>query len=309
MNPPGDDYALAVEIGGTKIQFAIGTADGRILSVEQTPAASNADEILARLDARIPEALTKARAEGIDVSRAAVGFGGPVDSERGVVLKSFQVSGWDEFPLAAHFEDTLDLPTILANDSNAAGWAEYRLGSGQGTRHFLYMNIGSGIGGALVVDGRLHDGQGFGAGELGHTWVPDWTAEAPGAATELERICSGWAIEERVAATWGAGDERIDCARLGALAEQGDARAVEEIQRVAESLGIALANAVNLLNPERIAIGGGVSLLGDTLLDPLRDAVDRHTMPPLRGTYTITQCALAEHVVLAGALLLAPDAR
>ena len=311
---------LAMEIGGTKLQAALGTHDGEILDIERgtAPAAEGAAAIMAWFAGAVPPMLERATAEGNTVGGIGVGFGGPVESATGKVLVSHQVGGWEGFPLKAWCEERFGLPTAVANDSNAAGWAEYCRGAGRGTRHFCYMNIGSGIGGALIVDGRLHDGQGRGAGEIGHTYVPDWTAGTAGAADKLEHLCSGWSIEKRLRASARLdagtplfalcdGDPgRITTTLLGRAAAEGDVLALDAIQRVAESIGIALANVVTLFHPERIALGGGVSLMGEVLLDPIRCCVDARLFGPFRGRYEIVPCALAESVVLVGALLLAP---
>ena len=314
MNESQDSLLLALEIGGTKLQAAIGTAAGEILqSVRGSAPGGGAAAILDWFAANVPPLLDAAPRP---VRGIGIGFGGPVDSAEGKVLVSHQVEGWKDLRLAQWFEDRFGIGTRVFNDSNSAGWAEYVLGAGRGTRNFLYSNIGSGIGGAIVIDGRLLDGRGYGAGEMGHTWVVDW--EKPGACgmTKLENICSGWAIERRIRAWKGlaagsalhrlcSGDAAgLTCAMLGEAARLGDGRALEEIDRVAKSIGTAMANAVTLFHPEKIALGGGVSLLGDVLLGPIRAYADQFAFGPFQGRFEIVPCQLGESVVLAGALLL-----
>jgi len=315
MNQPQDNFLLALEIGGTKLQAALGTPAGDILQMRRGPAPQGgAPAILDWFAGKIPTLL---QAAGKPVRAIGIGFGGPVDSAAGRVLVSHQVEGWKDLQLAQWFHDRFGIPTRLFNDSNAAGWAEYRLGAGRGTRHFLYSNIGSGIGGAIVIDGRLHDGQGFGAGEVGHTWVVNWENPESCDMIKLENICSGWAIERRIRA-WkhiepnsplyklANGDPAtLTCAILGDAARNGDPRALDEIDRVARSVATSLANAVTLFHPEKIALGGGVSLLGDVLLDPIRRYADQFAFGPFQGRFQIVPCQLGESVVLAGALLLA----
>jgi len=308
---------LGVEIGGTKLQLAAGMSSGEVLATHRgaAPAEDGAQGILDWLAREVPAFLERQE----DVERIGVGFGGPVDTAVGTVLVSHQVSGWDGLPLVQWFEKRFGLPTTLANDSNAAGWAEYRLGAGQGSQTFCYMNIGSGIGGAVVIGGRLHNGQGFGAGEFGHTYVPDWTAKEPGVAQKAELLCSGWSIERRLRegpapekgtpldTLSGGSPESITCAMLAEAARQGDARALGEIDRVAGALGTVLANAIAICHPERIALGGGVALMGDVLLEPVRRYVRERAFGPFRDSVTIVPCALGESVVPIGAMLLAAD--
>ena len=311
---------IGVEIGGTKLQAALGGGDGHIEACRRGAAPSGgATAIMEWFIPEIAALLEQAGLQPRDIARIGIGFGGPVETATGTVLVSHQVEGWSGFRLKAWFEERFGIETLVFNDSNAAGWAEYVLGAGRGTRHFMYSNIGSGIGGALVIDGRLHDGQGRGASEVGHTYIPDWTAE-PGVARKLEDLCSGWAIERRARA-WadpnpdtplgslcGGKGSAITCAMLGEAARLGDAAAKAEIERVGQSIGLALANAITLFHPERIAMGGGVSLLGDVLLGPIRHWANEYAFGPFKDRFEIVQCALGESVVLAGAMLLTKDA-
>jgi len=314
------DHVIGIEIGGTKLQAAIGTCEGELLHIERgaAPREEGAPGILAWCGKTVPLLLKRAGAEGARVSGIGVGFGGPIDTEAGRVLVSHQVEGWQGIPLKQWFEDRFSVPTAVHNDSNAAGWAEYCRGAGRGTRHFYYMNIGSGIGGAIIVDGQLHDGQGFGAGEIGHMHVPDWTAITSGASEKLERLCSGWAIERRLRANaqprpgtplyelCAADSNRITCPLIAEAARRRDLVAAKAIDEAARTLGLALANVITLMHPERIALGGGVSLMGEVLIEPLRRYVDQYVFGPFRNRYEIVPCALGESVVVVGALLLAP---
>ncbi len=309
-------FVVGVEIGGTKLQAALGTEEGEIVLTRRGAAPhGGAEPILEWFARELPELLKDVPSGGKAV-RIGVGFGGPVDSATGTVLTSHQVEGWSGFALKPWFEKRFGIETHVFNDSNSAGWAEYCLGAGRGTRHFMYSNIGSGIGGALIIDGRLHDGQGRGASEIGHTFVPDWSDPTPGATRKLEDLCSGWAIERRVRSDadpslntplgelCNGHAHEITCAMLGEAAQRGDARAGDEIERVAQTIGLALANAVTLFHPERIALGGGVSLMGEVLLDPVRRWASQYAFGPFRDRFEIVPCELGESVVLAGAILL-----
>ena len=308
---------VAIEIGGTKLQVALGTDGGVILerrrgSVDREAGAPGILEWTS----------TEARHffERGDIAAIGIGFGGPVESESGRALVSHQIEGWEGLPIRRWFQEQFQVPVVVANDANAAGWAEYCLGAGKGTRQFMYMNIGSGIGGALVMEGKLYDGQGRGACEIGHTWVPDWTSGTPGAVDKLENLCSGWAIEQRIrgyvaleAGTplhdlCGGNPAALNCMLLADAARRQDTVALEEIHKVARAIGIALGNAVTLFHPERIALGGGVSLMGDVLLDPLREALSRRMFGPYRNSVRLVPCGLEEDVVVVGALLLAGQA-
>lgn len=307
---------LGIEIGGTKLQAARGHSDGAIVELitGSVDPSKGAEAILEWIEATVPRLIP---AGNQPVSAIGVGFGGPIETATGTVLTSHQVGGWSGFPLRAWFEEKFGLPTVVANDANASGWAEYLRGAGRGTRHFCYMNIGSGIGGAFVLDGKLYDGQGLGAAEIGHTYVPDWTSPQPGAADKLEHLCSGWSIERRVRASavldprsllsdlCGGDPRRINCAILADAARDGDEYARHVIDQVAQSVGLAIANVVTLIHPERVALGGGVAQMGDVLLNPVRRYCAERVFEPYRGSFAIVPCDLGASVVVAGAMLLA----
>ncbi len=313
-------YKLGVEIGGTKLQVAVGTDQGEIIRNEsgRVPEPGNAEAILGWLTEHIPPLISWAADEGTPVSGIGVGFGGPVESATGRILTSHQVDGWDAVEMKPWFEGTFNLPTVVANDSNAAGWGEYSCGSGRGTQTFCYMNIGSGIGGALVLDGKLHDGQGRGAFEMGHVYIPDAHAEEAGSFKKLELLYSGWSIEQHAHETirlvadtplWDLAlgkSENITCPMLAQAAEQGDEAALAYIQEIAQYIGLAINNSITLLHPEVFALGGGVSLMGDVLLNPIRATLNELQYKAYgQDTTRLVQAELGESIVIVGALMLA----
>jgi glucokinase len=221
------------------------------------------------------------------VNAIGVGFGGPVDAERGRVVKSHHVAGWSGFELRRWFEKQFGLPTVLQNDSKCATLAEARLGVGRGKRVVFYTNIGTGIGGGLAVDGQLYNGR-FGSMEIGHTRLvaPDGrsitvrrSSQNSTTVVTLEMVASGLAIE------------------------RGDST----IEEAARWYGAAIANAITLLNPDVVVIGGGVSLAGSTFWRPLRHTVRELVFPPFRNNFELRPSALGETVVVVGAALLAAE--
>ena len=151
-----DACFIALEIGGTKLQAVLGNHEGEIWERRRTQVdrEAGARGILAWASQQTQELMDR-----FPVKALGIGFGGPVESQSGKVLTSHQIGGWENVPIRRWFEERFAVPVVVANDANAAGWAEYRLGAGRGTQNFCYMNIGSGIGGALILEGRLYDGQ------------------------------------------------------------------------------------------------------------------------------------------------------
>ncbi len=315
-----DGLYLGIEIGGTKLQLGVGSGTGGPLEVlercEVDP--SRGAEGIREQIAQIGKMLI-AR---YDIRRIGVGFGGPVDAASGRVITSFQIDGWDGDPLCDWCRGTLGLPAVLENDSNLAGLGEARFGAGLGSRIVFYSNVGSGIGGALVIDGRLYSGgTGAAVSEIGHLRLG---LEAVRPEDDVESIASGWGIAEQARVrlheeareqTSSAAALRAQCdgdveALTGKMiveaASQGNALAKDVLAVAIRGYGWALAQVVTLLAPNVLVIGGGVPQIGETLfLAPLRDEVERYVMPPLRGTYQLVPAVLGEEVVVHGALALA----
>jgi glucokinase len=320
MNNPAEFPQLAkslrigIEIGGTKLQAALGDRDSRVLGLERRSVQSQggAGGILAVLPPMLGALLLGAGANWRDVAAIGIGFGGPVDAQAGVVLRSFQVAGWDGFRLADWAQRTWGRPAVIANDAATAGLAEAMLGAGRGARRVFYITIGSGIGGGWIVDGRIDHGQGAGMAEVGHTYVPD---PQSGAAVELESVCSGWAIGRRARAAVVQEASRmvqiagsvaaIDARTVYAAAEDGDAVALRILRETTATLALALASVVALFHPQVIVIGGGVSLMGPLFWDDLRAQVMQRAMPAYINSVRIERAALGEEVVPVGALCLA----
>ena len=201
------------------------------------------------------------------VTAIGVGFGGPFDVERGRAVRSHQIAGWDGFPVKRWFERKFGLPVFVDNDQNCAALAEATVGAGRGLRRVFYVTVGTGIGGGLVIDGELYNGR-SGAAEIGHTWVGDH---------KLESVASGLAIE----------------------------RGVSTVSQAARYVGVAIANAIAIIIPDIVIVGGGVSLAGEKFFRPLRATVKRYVFPVFRDNYRIVPPALGEAVVVVGAALLA----
>jgi glucokinase len=320
---PADSLCIGIEIGGTKLQAVLGTPDGRVVELERNAVESHVDGggIRAMLPPLLDTLLAHAGVSWHAVRAIGIGFGGPVAAQAGVVLRSFQVPGWDNFPLVDWAIQTWGRPTVIANDAAAAGLGEATLGAGRGARRVFYITIGSGIGGGWIVDGRIDDGQGIGMAELGHTYVPD---PQTGQAVELESVCSGWAIGRRARAAATAAiaaaaegprgtshllrlapsPADIDARIVYAAAAAGDILALRILQETTTALGVALANVIALFHPHVIVIGGGVSLMGPLFWEGLRAEVAQRALGPYAPSVRIEQAALGEEVVPIGALCL-----
>jgi glucokinase len=326
---------LGVEIGGTKLQLGVGRGDGQILGLErrEVEPAKGAEGIRDQIEDAARDLLAGVYVQAVDVAAVGIGFGGPVDASCGIVTLSHQIDGWDGFPLSEWVRRTLGVNrVVLQNDADTAALGEARFGAGVGHTPVLYVTIGSGIGGGLIVDGEIYRGNGRGAVEIGHLIMHAGSDLVPTVQPlrqeTLESLASGWSIGRSGAdvitrsITQGKsphlgplfrlceGDPaKVTSALVSRAAAEGDDVAIRLLSTAWEAMGRALAHAVTLLAPQRVILGGGVSLIGEALwLEPIRRETDRHVFPPFRGTYDIVPAALGEEVVLHGALGLALDA-
>jgi glucokinase len=304
---------LGIEIGGTKLQLGVGTADCRQLTALKRAniRPENGAEGIRQQIRQIALPLIS----DDQIKTIGIGFGGPVDLASGTIVKSHHVSGWDGFALVEWCRHTLGIPACLANDSDMAGLAEARVGAGRGKRVVFYSNVGSGIGGAFCVDGRVYIGGAGIASELGHLSP---SLEPNGVAETVESAASGWAIAKAARSDpalsaelqrlHGCTAEQVTGRMVAQSAQAGNPSAVAIFYRATQTYGWALAQMITLLSPEVIVVGGGVPQAGDALFfSPLRQQVERCAFPPLRGTYQIIPAELGEEVVVHGALILAKE--
>jgi glucokinase len=290
-------HAIGIDIGGTKIAGGVVSADGRILTQQRIDTPDGADVV---------DAVAQMIAElSIDHEPVAVGIAIPgfVDLTRETVRIAPNIGGWVNIPVAQLFAERVDLPILIDNDANAAGWAEHRFGAGQDVAHMTMLTIGTGLGGAIIASGEVFRG-GFGsAAELGHMCVHPGGLECTcGARGCIEQYASGRALQryahERAARDGGGLAQLIaDAGEITApgfveLVESGDEGALGALVDLGTELGKACAILQSVLDPELFVIGGGVSAVGAPLLDPIRAAFESSVSA--RSSRPIARIELAE---------------
>ncbi|HEY3522356.1 MAG TPA: ROK family protein [Candidatus Limnocylindrales bacterium] len=319
---------LALDIGGTKLAAAVVDATGSVSGFRTVPAdrASGPDEMIERHLALAREVVADAADDDWDsIEVVGIGVGGPLDPERGIVQSPPNLPGWDTIPLAEIVARAFDRPVYVENDATAAALAEAWWGSGRGCGTFVYLTISTGIGGGIVVDGRVLRGANGNAGELGHISVDyrGWPCPGCGRRGCLEAFASGTniarrareAVTEAVAggqagrATILVGlagtPDRIDAVHVAAAAAAGDPLAAEIWDATTDVLGAGLATILDVFNPDRIALGGGVTRAGDLLLGPVRRAALAAALPPAAAAAEIVLAELGDRVGVAGAAAIA----
>lgn len=308
-------YAIGIDIGGTKIAGGLVSPDGTVSELQRVPSpATSAAEME---DAIVEMAISLMQDR--DISGIGIAAAGFIDSAGSTVFYAPNIS-WRSEPLRDKLETRISAHVVIENDANAAGWAEYRFGAGRGFSHMTMLTVGTGVGGAIVLDGKLFRG-GFGAaGELGHVRVvDDGLLCGCGARGCLEQYASGRALlrfaSER-ASTLPANaplrvalesDGSIDSLVLRTLLEAGDIDARAALTDLAVWLGRGCASIAAVLDPEIFVIGGGVAAAGSALLDPTRESFEREMSA--RGFHPEPVFAIAELVNDAGVVGAADLAR
>ena len=265
---------VGVDVGGTFTKLAAvrrGRLAGR--GVFPTSPQFGPRRFLDRLAAEVRRL---ARSAGVPLAGAGVGIAGDVDGGRGLLRYSPNLEGWENVRLSRPLSRALGCRVVVENDANVAAWGLYVLELRRRVRHMLAVTLGTGVGGGLVIDGRLHSGAWGTAGEIGHTTVfPDGDPCPCGARGHLEAYAGGRGLVRRFFELSGRGGESLTPEALASLARRGDPHAIEVWRSAGEALGLAVANAAFLVNPETVVLTGGVARARDLFLPALRKALSK----------------------------------
>jgi glucokinase len=288
---------IGIDIGGTNLVVGTLAEDGSVmhaLASEPTHAESGADDVidrLLRLTRRVMDD-TLAAHPGAEFIGVGVGAPGPLDTKSGIVLLTPNL-GWVNMPLRDRISTGLGLPTALDNDANCAVLGEWWVGAARGTRNAIGLTIGTGIGGGIILDGRLYHGASDVAGEIGHTTIDtegrrckcgnygclEAYASGPNIAVRAREAVEAGA-ESRLPGHVGGDLSRITAQTVYEAAAAGDELALEVVNDTARFLAVGVANLLNVFNPEVVVVCGGVTLAGDHLFVPLRREVARRAFKP-----------------------------
>ncbi len=303
---------LALDIGGTKLAAGVVDGGGQLHSFlfEPSRAEEGPERVLERLFELGRSAVSASELGWDEIAAVGIGCGGPLDAERGVLIAPPHLPGWHDVPVTSLAEHAYDRPAMLDNDATAAACGEHRYGAGAGTLNMVYLTISTGVGGGVVVGGRLYRGAGGNGGELGHVTV-DWhgrRCRGCGRDGCLEAYVSGTSIAERArealtrdGSSALAGARDLTAADVAAAARAGDALAMEVWEETVFALACGLTSIVNLFDPELVVVGGGVSRSGEQLLGPVREWVRANAIAPAGRAMDIVPAALGDQVGVVGA--------
>jgi glucokinase len=317
---------LGLDIGGTKLAVGVVAADGTVSGflVEPTRKHEGYTTVIRRLFDMGHRAVEIARAEGVivdgdDVSAVGISCGGPLDAKNGVLTGPLHLPDWINVPIVDMAHAEFGVPVALENDATAAAYGEYCFGAGRGTSTMVYLTISTGVGGGAVINGQLHRGAAGNGGEYGHIVVrPGGRAGYGRRAGTLEAYASGTAIAQRgaeaVAEYAAAGTPTslsdltvIRAEDVVAAARAGDELATTLWDETTALLSSAIVDLVNILEPDLVVLGGGVTRSGDMLLRPVQEAVLAEAMPPAAAAVRVVLAELGDTVGAVGAGAIAFD--
>jgi glucokinase len=297
---------IGIEIGGTKLQLV--SADASLAINEHLSLEVNKENGARGIQQQIEDGIQKIKGNK-ELSAIGVGFGGPVNYKTGKISVSHQIAGWEDFNLKQWLHDLTTVPVFIDNDANVAALGEAVHGAGAAYEIVFYITIGSGIGGGMVVNKKIYHGAYPGEVEVGHLRLNKQ-------GDTLESQCSGWAVDGKIRKAVAAQPESMLAKLVGnakkreakflqEAIEKGDEAAKKILHETADNIAFALSHVVLLFHPEIIIIGGGLSLLGESLSDEIALALPKHVMKAFLPPSEIKIASLGKNVVPIGALELA----
>ena len=294
------EYIIGVDLGGTNIVVGAMSADGKhhyamrsIPTSAELGAEGVADRIVGLIEGVILDTIAQTKAQRRDFIGVGIGAPGPLDRDKGIVIVAPNL-GWRNFPLRDRIGERLNLPATLDNDANCATVGEWWQGAAKGATNVVGMTIGTGIGGGIILDGKLFHGSSDVAGEIGHTTIDlngrhckcgnygclEAYASGPAIATRAREVL---VREETASLLPSLVDGRLEAITAEIVyraAQKGDAVASEIVRDTARYLGAGIANLLNILNADVVVVAGGVTQAGDALFVPLRAEVRRRAFRP-----------------------------
>ena len=315
----GERLFVGVDLGGTNVRVALGSADGRLLAQHRapTPAREGPAAVVERIVAGVRAVLQESGAELGRVQGVGVGAPGPLDMDTGVVFSPPNLDHWRDVPLAAMLREHLGVPIRIGNDANLAAVGERAYGAGRGIDDLVYITVSTGIGGGVIVAGKLLVGVAGTAGEVGHMTVDMRGPRCKcGNIGCLEAVAAGPAIaragqaaaaaapESPLLALAGGDPAGVTTALVVQAARAGDRMALAVFTAAAEAIGVGCVNLIHLFNPRRLIIGGGVSQAGDLLFGPVERIVDERALAAPRAACSIVAAGLGDDAGLSGAISL-----
>lgn len=300
-------FAIGIDLGGTYTKLALVSPKGKIVERGRLSTADHPtrDGLLLAISSEIKALLKRAHVHRSSVKGVGIGVPGLVDFRKGIVHDLTNVKGWKDTPVKRLLENKLKLPVLADNDVNAMALGECRFGAGKGAVNAVCITLGTGVGGGVIIGGGLYRGSTFSAGEVGHMPLKEDGLRCNcGGYGCLERYVGNRHISREYRVMKRGRGPLISPESISIAAKKGDRTAIELWARVGRRVGTTLAGIVNLLNPEIIIIGGGVSEAGEYLFGPMRETVKKRAMKVPGGAVKIAKAKLGNDAGVIGAAAL-----
>ncbi len=309
-------YAIGIDVGGTTIKAGLVGQDGKILTRYTTQAHSEQqpEVVIDTIEQACYAVLEKDQIEAAEIQAIGLGFPGNTNGPAGIVLISSNLPAWDHFPLRDTVAGRLGVPVVLDNDTNLAAVGEHRYGAGRGTKNMCYVTLSTGIGIGIIINNQLYVGTTGTAGELGHVVIniggPPCTCGKNGC---IMAYASGVGISRMAYDKIEAGADtllrqmrpadgrRFSGEQFVEAVDKGDAVAREILETAGYYCGVGLSMIVQMLNPEMIVLGGGLSHVGSIVLDPVMAAMREHTQPEMWNSVQVVPWQLGDDLGIIGA--------
>lgn len=306
-------YAIGIDLGGTSVKYALIDTEGTFHFQGKLPSRADvsAEAVIGQLTTAVEQTKEFATSHGYSICGLGIGTPGIIDDTNRVVLGGAEnIQGWECLPLADRVEELTGIPTQLGNDANLMGLGETLYGAGKGASHVVFLTVGTGIGGAVVIDGKLFNGFANRGTELGHVpLIANGEPCACGAVGCLEHYASTSALvrrfSERAAQagiSWG--EQEVNGELIIRLYKEGNELATASLQEHCDFLGHGIAGFINIFSPQKIVIGGGLSEAGDFYIQMVRERAFRYAIPDCAVNTEIIAASLGNKAGSLGAASL-----
>ena len=311
-----EDYIIGIDLGGTNIKGAIFNAKFKTIRENSilTEASQGPDHVLSRIKEMIKDLINHAGVSLNSIRCMGLGIPGLLDPNRGLSIFSPNFPGWENIHIVDSMKNHFDFPVFIDNDVRVNLYGEWKYGVGIGYKNIVLITLGTGLGSGIVNDGKILYGTTFSAGEIGHmNMYRNGRPCRCGSSGCLGRYVSAIGMvntfkeklqvgRTSIVQNWiNHKHDQVEAFMISEAYDQGDSLAIEVMHETGTLLGFGLANVINLLNPEIVIIGGGMSAAGDRLLKPVRDAINKHTLKLSRNACKVVQADLGSKAGMIGA--------
>ena len=301
-------YSVGIDLGGTNLKISLVDSRYKIKDkkVLNTRNFVRKEELIAAVVNSVNSFIRVNKLNKPDISAVGLGLPGPIDNKKGIVHFFPNIPGWKNVALRKILAAKLKLPVFIDNDANMMALAEYRLGAAKGARNAICLTLGTGVGGGLIIEGKIFRGSINAGGEIGHMPVNEKGPKCNcGGVACLETYIGNKVILAKAKKIFG---KNITLEETSRFAAKGERRARKLWQDAGECLGVTLSGIVNLINPDRIVIGGGVAKAGNVLFDSIKNTIKERAMPVQAAHVKIYKAILGNDAGMIGAAIMAKEA-